>query len=334
MINLKNSTTDKLQLNLSAAITVDVHASWVDLSGTTVTPDRTNTNISGAGDTDIVATPGASTTRNVKTLNIRNRHASSSVDVIVKYNANGTVSELHKVTLLAGQALVYVEGFPWVVIPAFSSVVDANRNDFRLTGVTATPVMIADSTTLSTIFLTPYKGNGISLYSGGAWHVRSSGEVSLAVTGRTTDLPFDIFAYDNAGVVTLEFLDWTNATTRATGLTRQDGVWTKTGDATRRYLGSCRARSATTFHHRLAGDDVPVRIDLWNADNRVEHAFTLRALTNTWTYTTATWRPAGLPRPGRHRPDSRPGCPRRAAAAGRFVPARLRGRPDAGPADR
>lgn len=176
--------------------------------------------------------------------------------------------------------------------PVTSTTTSAALNDFRLTGVTATPVMTADSTALSTIYLTPYTGNMIALYNGASWDLITSVEVSLAVTGRTTDLPFDIFGYNNAGVVTLEFLNWTNATSRATGLTRQDGVWTKTGDATRRYLGTCRPRSATTFHWVTTGTDLPTKLDIWNVSNRVFVDFTLKATTDTWTYTTATWRQA------------------------------------------
>lgn len=165
-------------------------------------------------------------------------------------------------------------------------------NGFRLTGVTLTPVMTADSTTLSTIFLTPYKNNQIALYNGTSWVLFSSAEVSLAVTGRTTNLPFDIFAFDTAGVVTLEFLDWASATARATALVRQDGVWCKTGALTKRYLGTCRPRSATTFHWVTAGVDLPAKFDLWNVDNRVRVGFQCIASTNTWNYTTATWRQA------------------------------------------
>ena len=165
-------------------------------------------------------------------------------------------------------------------------------NGFRLTGVSATPIMTADSTTLSTIFLTPFRGAQIALYNGNSWDLLSSAEVSLAVTARTTDLPFDIYAFNSGGVVTLEFLDWTSATARATNLVRKDGVWCKTGDLTRRYVGSCRARSATTFHWVRAGVDLPAKLDLFNADNRVATSFSLIASTNTWNYTIATWRQA------------------------------------------
>jgi hypothetical protein len=165
-------------------------------------------------------------------------------------------------------------------------------NGFRLTGVTLTPVMTADSTTLATIFLTPYTSAQISLFNGVSWVLFNSAEVSLAVTGRTTDRPFDIFAFDTAGTVTLEFADWNTGVTRAVALVRQDGVWCKSGALTRRYLGTCRARSATTFHWVMSGVDLPAKFDLWNVDNRVRVGFQCIASTNTWAYTLATWRQA------------------------------------------
>lgn len=165
-------------------------------------------------------------------------------------------------------------------------------NGFRLTGVTGTPVMTADNTALSTIYLTPFISNQIALYDGSAWKLYASAEVSLAVTGRTTDLPFDIFAYDSGGIITLEFTDWSTATARATALALQDGVWVRSGAVTRRYLGTCRPRSTTTYSWVAAGVDAPARFDLWNAYNRVPVGFSVIATTNSWTYTTATIRQA------------------------------------------
>lgn len=169
----------------------------------------------------------------------------------------------------------------------------AHINGFRLSGVTATPVMTSDNASLNTIFLVPYKSNTIALYDGTNWNLyQPSSERSLALSGRTTDLPFDIFAYDNAGTVTLEFTNWSNATTRATPLVFQDGVLVRSGATTRRYLGTCRPRSATTFSWRVGTNDASARIDLWNADNRVEIPFFVKDTTNSWNYTTATWRQA------------------------------------------
>jgi hypothetical protein len=82
----------------------------------TTSINKQNTAITTAATTDIVAAPGASTRRNVKTINIRNKHASSLVDVTVNYNQNGTLFELFKATLLWGECLEYIEGIGWFVV--------------------------------------------------------------------------------------------------------------------------------------------------------------------------------------------------------------------------
>lgn len=115
------ATTDKLQLTTSAAGSVDVLAFWVDRdqsSGAVGAANRQLSAIVTATTTDIVAAPGASTTRNVKQLHIRNKHASLSNDVTVIFDANGTDYEIHKVTLRPGEALEYVEGVGFYVLAA------------------------------------------------------------------------------------------------------------------------------------------------------------------------------------------------------------------------
>jgi hypothetical protein len=306
MLNLLQSATDQLELVLTAAGDVDAHVSFVDTDATVTSasdmvPGKQNLNSTTASTFQLCSSPASGKVRNVKFISVRNVHATVSNTATVQYTSSspsGTF-ELFKCTLLAGEQLVCREG-TWFHFDALGAVystggvlVDPARNDFRLSGVTATPVMTADSTSLSTIFLCQYKGNHLSLFDGTNWQdCAPAAEVSLAVTGRTTDLPFDIFAFLNAGVVTLEFTNWTNATTRATALVRLDGVLVKSGDSTRRYLGSCRPRSATAFHFVRNGDDLPCKFDLWNVTNRVEFPFVLRSLTNTWAYTLATWRQA------------------------------------------
>src|SRR4051794_25451695 len=107
---LLTSTTDKIQIITGQAITTDVHASWVDYAAGSTTPGRTNTAITTAATTDVVAAPAASTQRNVKTINVRNKHATSSVDVTVVHTDGTTAVELIKITLSAGDTLEYVEG--------------------------------------------------------------------------------------------------------------------------------------------------------------------------------------------------------------------------------
>jgi hypothetical protein len=119
---LLTATTDKIRVVTSAAVTVDVHTSHIDMTNADPpvvkgsTSGRTNTAITTATTTDIVPSPAASTTRNVKGINIRNKHASSSVDVTVTFDQNGTTFELKKTTLLAGEELEFVEGVGWFKI--------------------------------------------------------------------------------------------------------------------------------------------------------------------------------------------------------------------------
>lgn len=104
------STSDLLRVITSTnAVNTDVHASWVDVSGSTVTPGRTNTLIATNTTTTVVASPGASTYRTVKTLTIRNRDAAAAQTVTVVHSDGTNIPELVKATLAAGDALHYDE---------------------------------------------------------------------------------------------------------------------------------------------------------------------------------------------------------------------------------
>ena len=116
MLNLA-STSDLLKVVTGSAGTIEVHATWVDLLTTTgaVTPGRTNTaDISSAATTTVVASPAASTIRNVKLLSIYNAHASVSNPVTVNHT-DGTVEQiLWKGTLVPGESVVFNEGTGWI----------------------------------------------------------------------------------------------------------------------------------------------------------------------------------------------------------------------------
>lgn len=130
MLNLA-LTTDKLQLVTSSAADISVHASFIDYvqSPESATPGKQNTAIASATTTDIVASPAASTFRNVKFLSFRNKHASTSNDVTVLFDANGTDFEILKCILLPGESLVCREGV-WFHFDAnagvYGGVVDPN----------------------------------------------------------------------------------------------------------------------------------------------------------------------------------------------------------------
>jgi hypothetical protein len=158
--------------------------------------------------------------------------------------------------------------------------------DFRLTLTSGTPVTIGDVTAATNIYIAPFKGNRIALYDGSAgWNIRTSAQITIALGTLTADLPYDIFVYDNAGVVTARApVAWTNATTRATALTAQDGVLVKTGATTDRYLGTFCTTSTTET------EDSTSKRYLFNYYNRSPRKLKARDTTNSWAYTTASYR--------------------------------------------
>lgn len=119
---LLTATTDKIEVTTGQAVTTDVHCSFIDLSNAVPpvvqgdTMGRKNTAFSTATTLDVSGSPASSEVRNIKTLHIRNKHASSSVDITVQFNQNATIYELHKVTLRAGEMLEYVDGVGFFVV--------------------------------------------------------------------------------------------------------------------------------------------------------------------------------------------------------------------------
>lgn len=110
-----SSTSDAIRVVTGSAAQIEVHTSWVDLNGTTVTPGRTNTpHITTATTTNVVGSPAASTVRNVKHLNITNDHSSQSCVVTVEHTDGTTVIELMSFTLLPGENMIFGEEGRWV----------------------------------------------------------------------------------------------------------------------------------------------------------------------------------------------------------------------------
>lgn len=113
MINL-TSTSDLIRVVTSAASQIEVHASYVDFNGTTVTPGRTNTaHITTATTTTVVPSPGSGVQRNLKHLNITNDHASVACVVTIEHTDGTTAEELISVTLLSGENMVLGEDGRW-----------------------------------------------------------------------------------------------------------------------------------------------------------------------------------------------------------------------------
>jgi len=174
--------------------------------------------------------------------------------------------------------------FSMTRIGAGESELDLIANG-RLTLTSGSPVTTSDVTAATSVYFTPYLGNRISLYNGSSWKIHQFTERTLSLSGFAADTNFDIFLYNNSGTLTLEAVAWTDGTTRATALAVQDGVYVKSGDATRRYLGTIRTTDTTG-----QCEDSKDNRFCWNYYNRVPRRMYL--LNNTGhVYATATWRP-------------------------------------------
>jgi hypothetical protein len=108
------STSDIIRVVTAQAAQIEVHASYVDMNGSTITPGRTNTPaITTATTTTVVGSPGASTQRNLKHLNITNDHASQSCVVTVEHSDGTTITELMSVILLPNENMIFNEEGRW-----------------------------------------------------------------------------------------------------------------------------------------------------------------------------------------------------------------------------
>jgi hypothetical protein len=133
---LLTSTSDLVQVITGGTQAIKVHASYVDLSGTTVTPGRLNTAIASAATTTVVGSPAASTQRTVKFLSVFNSDAATADTVTVQHTDGTTVVILYKLSLLAGYTLTYNEGSGWQLFNAVGALVQSANSSGTLLGQT------------------------------------------------------------------------------------------------------------------------------------------------------------------------------------------------------
>ncbi len=237
-------TTDKLGLFTSTTADIDAHVSYIDINSSTgawVGGGKQNTGVASVvatPGTDILAAPAGTTLRNIKTLNIRNHHATTSNTVTVAYNANGTLYELHKVTLAAGECLEYVEGVGFFVLGAANPTL-----------VTSLAADLSNSVTL------PQEVTGLTVAMGiGTWNFRYTIIYQTSVT--TTGVRFSV---NHTGTVTKFTYNWGYVDTTATATTAA-ATQAAVGAAAQTY-GVFAARAKTT-----AGTGTTISADIANGD--------------------------------------------------------------------
>lgn len=111
---LLTGTSDKIQVITGSAGDIRVHASYVDLNGSTVTPLRANlAAITTAATTDVVGSPAASTQRNVQKMTYYNDHATVSNLVTIQHTDGTNIVKLFEATLAPGEKLGFDKNGKW-----------------------------------------------------------------------------------------------------------------------------------------------------------------------------------------------------------------------------
>ena len=152
----------------------------------------------------------------------------------------------------------------WVEAGSPSVGAAAIQSDGRLTLESGVPISSTDQTAKTTVYYTPYNGNILSLYNGTSWNAYNFAELSLTTSGLSANANYDIFAYVSGSTVTLEYSSaWTNDTTRSNALSLLNGVYVKSINNTRRYLGTIRSNASVQFN-----DSQMLRL-VWNFNNRI-----------------------------------------------------------------
>lgn len=155
----------------------------------------------------------------------------------------------------------------------------------RLTVTSNDP--IGSGTDVDYLYYVPYKGNAIGLYVDGEWQIRTFSEKTIinAVLFPDANTNYDVFVYaQGESDIAFESVAWTDSATRSSELSRQDGILVKTGDATRRYIGTVRTDAAGKLTSSLQKRFV------WNYYNRLQNRLVIDDYT-THTYDVDSFRP-------------------------------------------
>lgn len=181
----------------------------------------------------------------------------------------------------------------------------------RLTLASATPVMTSTQSAKTTIFYTPYKGQWVPLYNGTQFVMTDiGGELSQATTDNTkspaavaASSVYDIFVWNDGGTFrATRGAVWTNDTTRAAGLTLQNGIYLNTSSVTNgpaalrgTYVGTVRSNASSQIDWifgALAAGATAGFLGVWNAYNRVDVASSSGDTVDSWTCSSTSVRAA------------------------------------------
>lgn len=156
----------------------------------------------------------------------------------------------------------------------------------RLTLTSDDPFHDANVTAATSVYIDPCFGNIIPIYNGSTWDLLTFTEITITVPS-TTNTNYDVYAYNDSGSVNYELVAWSGDTTPSVNVALLDGIWTKSTDSTRTYIGGFR----TTGVSGQTEDSNSKRF-VYNVYNQIEKNLYVQEGTASWTYNTASFRQA------------------------------------------
>ena len=141
-----DATTRSLEIDLNAAVAANqlpFVASYVDISQSTFAMSAMSTNTGSTNSTTavtLVAAPGASTSRQLKYLSIKNSDT-AAVLLWIQLNDNTTLREIWKGTLAVGDTLVYVDSLGFNVVDSSGGIKSSLVNTMSTLTLTSTLTM-------------------------------------------------------------------------------------------------------------------------------------------------------------------------------------------------
>jgi hypothetical protein len=176
----------------------------------------------------------------------------------------------------------------------------------RLTLETAVPVSTSDQSGKTTVYYTPHIGTSVPIYNGTTFTMTTFAELSQLTTDNTkspavvaNNSVYDVFVWSDSGTMRATRGPlWSSDTSRGTGagtteLERVGGIYLNKVDITNgpaanrgTYVGTIRSDGSAQIN-----DTVLLRY-VWNAYHAVKRPMRAVDATNTWNYSTATWRQA------------------------------------------
>lgn len=200
----------------------------------------------------------------------------------------------------------------WTSVNASTSASVVPPPQGYLTPLSGVPIITTNGT-VSTLFYTPYVGNTVPIYNGSSFVPTTFGELILTLTNQTANLLYDVFVFNNSGVLTLAVGPaWAVSTPgtcdRGTGagttqLSRISGIWVNTVSMSAKNGATTYSIPANqgTYLGSLYIDSTPGQVScfrtygqarkwgIWNAYNRVPVTLQAGDGTASWPGTSATW---------------------------------------------